>query len=124
VVPRHFIFLLILPDEKVIPYRSNHWDIREPYCILHPDTGRYVYENPYKFYDRLIKSAARSFLNNLENECFYIDNEWKEKKRSEFEQVCELDIVTCTGKELILSRGADLFDPGKEQRFSLTWRRT
>jgi hypothetical protein len=116
-VPRYFVWLLILPDRKVTGYPT--WDVYVPqYKYFHPSLRRLIFENPFRFYDHLIKTAARLFLS--EN----IDFEKNSKTTilgKSFHDVCELVFITCTGDRLILSRGKDSFDPKKDRIVKLNW---
>jgi hypothetical protein len=119
-VPQYFLFLLILPDREVEPYQL--WDIQKPYQLFHPDLARTVYENPYKFYDRQIKAAARGLIRNDISQ-FLVNGKWKKKEPREFMRQCELVFITCTIDRLILSRGRDMFDPAKERLYHIRWAR-
>ena len=117
-IPRYFVWLLILPDGKA-EYPANLWDIKKwgkkQEYILHPSLKDLIFESPYRFYDHLIKTSARLFLENktseLGNKCL-----------AEFQDVCELVFITCTGKRLIMSRGKDLFNQEKEESVEIEWK--
>jgi hypothetical protein len=119
-VPRYFVFLLILPDRKVMSYQT--WDVYiRQYKYFHPSLRKLIFENPYRFYDHLIKSAARLFL----TENIYMKGLEQDARKThrgkEIHDVCELVFITCTGDRLILSRGKDLFDPKKEKVKKINW---
>ena len=118
--PRYFVSLLILPDQKVSHYKI--WDTDHIYNLFHPSLEDLVYENPYRFYDHIIKTSARHFLENKQ--------EFEDPKTGKavhnnlirFQKECELVLITCTGQHLILSRGIHLFDPKKEKQVKIQWR--
>ena len=118
-IPRCFVWLLILPDEKVDDYTANLWDIRK--CgqtqdhILHPSLKGLIFENPYRFYDHLIKTSARMFLEATRDE---LDG----KCLKDFQNDCELVFLTCTGDRLIMSRGKNQFSPEKEKSVAINWK--
>jgi hypothetical protein len=89
--------------------------------MFHPSLKQLVYESPYRFYDHLIKSAARLFI--TEDQEFKDPHSGKciKKKLTEFRDVCELIFITATRDRLIMSRGTDGFDPKKKIRVSLNW---
>ena len=111
-VRRYFVWLLILPYQKVDSYPI--WDTQKEYNFFHPSLKKLVYQNPYRFYDHLIKTSAKTFLKTEQKL-------GSGKKLVEFQDTCELVFITCTTKELILSRGIDLFDPQEEKRVQLNW---
>ena len=47
---------------------------------------------------------------------------WKRARLVDYQHACELVIITCTGQQLLMSRGSDEFDPSKEKRISLKWK--
>lgn len=115
--PRYFIFFLVLPDRKVEPYHL--WDMDRDYQLYDDSLKRLVYENPYRFYDRQIKAAARAFLRD---QCDLFDGRtWINYPREKMQELCELVFVTCTIDQLVLSRGKDLFHPEKERSLALDW---
>lgn len=118
-IPRYFVWLLILPDKKVDDYSNYLWDIkrcweRKEEYILHRGLKKLVFENPYRFYDHLIKTSARLFLEDKRKEL-------KGKRLSDFQHICELVFLTCTGDRLIMSRGKDLFEPSNEKHKIINW---
>lgn len=119
-VPRFFVFLLCLPNRPVNRYQL--WDIHKEYQIFHPALSKVVFTNPYRFYDNQIKAHARAFL---QRECYFLDGNgnWVKIAVEEIQKICELVFITCTIDELILSRGKNLFDSGKERRFPIRWKR-
>ena len=116
-VPRYFVFFLVLPDQRVKRYPL--WDLAKDYQLYDPSLKASIYTNPYRFFDRQIKTLARAFL-KMANE-FQIEGEWISKSWKESQKVCELIFVTCTIDRLILSRGKDLFDPDKEKPYKINW---
>lgn len=119
-VPRFFVFLLSLPDYPVTPYQI--WDIHKEYQLFQPDLCKIVYANPFQFYDYQIKAQARAFL---QRERYFLDKDgnWVERELEDIHKISELVFITCTIDELILSRGKDLFDPRKDRRFPIQWRK-
>jgi len=117
VSPRYFVFLLILPDRPVKRYEV--YDLREDYQIYDPTLREVVYRNPYKFYDRQIKAAARGFL--LHKNEVHVGGNWKVPSGKEAQGRCELAFITCTIERLVLSRGRDSFDRRKEVSLPLKW---
>jgi hypothetical protein len=119
-VPRYFVWLLILPDRKVKNYTT--WDVHVPqYKYFHSSLRKLIFENPYRFYDHLIKTVARLFLS--ENKYMKeLEQRGRNNHRGKkIHDICELVFITCTGDRLILSRGKDLFDPKKERIVKLNW---
>lgn len=115
--PNFFVFMLILPDRSVEPYQL--WDTQKTYQIYAPSLRDYIFDNPFRFYDRQIKASARSFLHT--NMYFPPDHERVPVPWEEAQQVCELVFITCTLDKLILSRGRDRFDVCKERLFEINW---
>ncbi len=117
-IPRYFIWLLILPDKKVDDYSTNLWDIKKwgdkKEYILHPSLKDLIFENPYRFYDHLIKTSARLFLTAKQDDL-------KGKSLTHFQNICELVFLTCTGDRLIMSRGKDHFTQKKEKSVAIEW---
>jgi hypothetical protein len=111
-VPKYFVFFLILPDRRVEPYQI--WDVTPEYKFFHPSLKKLVYESPYKFYDHLIKSAARLFISKEHGFKGPSARKWTKKTLAQLQDVCELVFITCTGYQLVMSRGRDSFDPKKE----------
>lgn len=117
-IPRYFVWLLILPDRKVDDYSANLWDIKQwgdkKEFILHPSLRNLIFDNPYRFYDHLIKTSARLFLEARRDE---LDG----KCLKDFQNDCELVFLTCTGKQLIMSRGKDNFTRESEMSELINW---
>jgi len=80
------------------------------------DIGKYQ-----RFYDHLIKSAARLFLTGNKYMKEIEQSAGKTHRGKGIHDVCELVFITCTGDRLILFRGKDLFDPKKERIVKLNW---
>lgn len=118
--PRFFVWLLILPDRQVERYQL--WDVAPAYKLFHRSLRKLVFKNPHRFYDHLIKSAARLFITQHHDFKLPGATNWTKKSLTEFQDVCELVFITCTGERLLLSRGKDLFDPEKEKSVALNWR--
>lgn len=122
--PKYFVWLLILPDRRVEPYQV--WDVTPEYGLFHPSLRKLVCESPYRFYDHLIKAAARLFI--MEHHDFKLPNTTGWTKIPlvdgdvEFQDVCELIFITCSVDRLIMSRGKDRFDPDRELSVRLRWR--
>lgn len=119
--PRFFVFLFILPDEPVKYYHI--WDCDKGYAFFKPSFAARIRQNPFKFYDHRIKACARDFLQSQQEFPEPPGLEvWTWKRLKELEHACELVLFTATRKELIMSRGRDLFAPDKEVRQPLRWR--
>lgn len=121
-LPRYFVWFLILPDKEVPPYKIWDADKDKEFKdrLLNPELKKIIFNNPYRFYDNLIKTSACLYLQKkliFKNN----DGKWDKKRLMDFQKDCELVFITCTIKELILSRGKDLFDPQKERRLRLNW---
>lgn len=116
-VPRYFIFLLVLPDQKVGRYPL--WDIDKNCQFFDPAIRETIYNNPYRFYDRQIKASARAFLRA--NDYVRDGAGWRDLPLEKIHKRCELIFLTCTIDRLILSRGKDLFDPAKEVALPIEW---
>lgn len=114
-IPRYFVWLLILPDRKVADYSANLWDIKTDDHILHPSLKNLIFENPYLFYDHLIKTSARLFLEESRNEL-------NDKCLRNYQDNCELVFLTCTGDRLIMSRGKDDFRKEAEKTEPIKWK--
>jgi hypothetical protein len=117
-MPRYFVFLLILPDEPIGTF--PFWDAHE-YKLFNRRLRKIIQANPFSFYDRMIKTSARLFLGRSQwiiNE----EGEWEKAQLKDFQNCCELVLMTCTGRQLILSRGKDGFDPAKERIMRLQWK--
>jgi hypothetical protein len=111
-VPKYLVFLVILPNCRVEPYQI--WDVTPEYKFFHPSLKKLIYESPYKFYDHLIKSAARLFISKEHGFKGPSARKWTKKTLTQLQDVCELVFITCTGSQLVMSRGRDRFDPKKE----------
>ena len=120
--PKYFIFFLVLPDQVVKRYQI--WDPDKSCRFIHPSLKPLIYQNPYRFYDNLIKSSARLFLQKELEFKEPKTDKWIKKKLVDFQDTCELVFITCTIKELILSRGTNLFDPKAETKIELTFKKT
>lgn len=118
--PRYFVWLLILPEHKVGSYPI--WDVGEPYSLFHHSVKKLIYENPFHFYDPLIKTAARKFLQKKHEFNLPGTKRWITRRLTDFQDVCELVFITCTGDRLVMSRGKDLFSPSKEISLPIDWR--
>ncbi|MBV6341538.1 hypothetical protein [Candidatus Magnetobacterium casense] len=118
-IPKYFIWLLILPDKRVSSYQiwdSAKWRKNDQtFYFFYKSLNELVYENPYKFYDHLIKTSARLFI----NEKHYIQKN-EDRALIEFQDTCELVFITCTGDRLILSRGKKNFE--NDQIVNIAWR--
>jgi len=121
-MPRYFVWLLILPDQPVstIPF----WDASKYYRLFSPHLREIVQDSPFRFYDQLIKTSAKLFLRR--NDWLKVgntDDGWERRRLLDYQHACELVIITCTGQQLLMSRGTDDFNPSKEKRITLKWRR-
>ena len=117
-MPRYFVFLLVLPDE---PARGMPmWDIHYA-KLFDRDLRRIIESNPFSFYDRMIKTAARLFIQKETWLTGKGQDVWVKGKLSDYQDICELVIFTVTGRQLIMSRGRDGFDPAKERTVLLRW---
>lgn len=119
-MPRYFVWLLILPDQPIVNF--PFWDAYE-YHLFSRKLRPLVQANPFSFYDRLIKTSAQLFLRKQQE---LIDPQGKWQNRGclqDYQDRCELVFLTCTGRQLIMSRGRDGFDPAKEKRVLLKWKR-
>ncbi len=119
-MPRYFVWLLILPDQPVKNF--PFWDATKYYRLLSPLLRPLVQDNPFRFYDWMIKTSARLFIQKVR---WMKDNkgEWQQGRLQDHQEKCELVFLTCTGRQLIMSRGRDGFDPAKEKRVLLKWKR-
>jgi len=122
-VPKYFVWLICLPDRQVEPYHKNLWDFKPAYRFFDPSLKCLVYENPYRFYDRLIKTSALRFVKNERRFLDRTTRSWIQKDCRISQDVCELVFITWTGDRLIMSRGKDLFDVNKEKSVALNWRK-
>jgi hypothetical protein len=118
-VPRYFVWLLILPDRKVGSYQV--WDVGEPYYLFHSSVKKLIYENPFDFYDPMIKAAARKFLQKKHDFRPFGTKGWITKRLFDFQDICELIFITCTGNRLVMSRGKDMFSPSKGTSIPIDW---
>lgn len=118
-VPKYFVWLLILTNHQVEPYQI--WDVAPEYKFFHTSLKPLIYQNPYRFYDNLIKSAARIFITN---DYDFDDPKTRKlirKSLLDFQDICELIFITCTIEKLIISRGKNLFNPNEEISVSLNY---
>jgi hypothetical protein len=119
----------VLPDHPVDRY--SIWDIQDKSLRFFQPTFRLpiahlIRHNPYRFYDPLIKLAAREFLiRRNEDVWFKVPHQesWEPHwvPPRDLQDECELVFMTITGTHLVLSRGRDLFEPKKERRLPLRW---
>lgn len=119
-VPPYFVWLLILPDQRVEPYQI--WDATSDYVFFHPSLKPLIFESPYRFYDHAIKTTARLFLQEKMELKDRNTDRWLLRKLANYQDVCELVFITCTVDHLILSRGKDLFDARKEEKTEIRWK--
>jgi hypothetical protein len=127
--PRYFVWLLVLPDHPVDRY--SIWDIQDKSLRFFQPKFRLpiahlIRHNPYRFYDPLIKLAAREFLTSRNKDVWFKvphRQSWEPHWISprDLQGQCELVFITITGTHLVLSRGRDLFAPEKERRLTLRW---
>jgi hypothetical protein len=118
--PHLFVWILVLPDEPVGQYQI--WDSNSGFFFrkLQP----LIRESPFRFYDPLIKASARLFLRRIVDFPNPPDlTSWSRRAPKDLQHLCELVFFTVTRKELIVSRGKDLFASHKERRAPLRWRR-
>ncbi len=115
-MPRYFVFLLILPEEKInnLPF----WDAHE-YQIFSPRLRQLIEENPFGFYDRMIKTSARLFIEK--RQWLYKEGKWIKDFLQKYQGICELVFVTATERRLIMSRGKDNFNSSKEKYLQVRW---
>ena len=126
--PRYFVWLLVLPDRPV--ERFQVWDFDRDFGFFQPKFRKpfmhLIRQSPYRFYDPMIKLAAREFLTKNKEVWFrrIDDKGWEPQwiAPATLQHRCELVFITLTGPELILSRGRDLFEAAKEQRVSVRWK--
>ena|SRR2546425_4924272 len=116
-IPKYFVFFLVLPDRSVTKYQL--WDLDKHYQLYDPSLKTSIFSNPYRFFDRMIKTLARAFLRAEID--FFINGKWSEVSWDKSQQICELIFITCTFDRLVMSRGRDFFDPQKEQCFEIDW---
>lgn len=100
-----------------MPDRGDHKNDQ----LFHPDLATVVFQHPFTFYDLQIKAAARGFIRNDTVNSHLIDGEWRPIKLEAYMAQCELMFITCTIDRLILSRGRDGFDLGKEKTYPIRW---
>jgi hypothetical protein len=121
--PRYFVWLLVLPDRPVGSYVI--WDLPPHYGffprLIRRPIRALIQRNPFRFYDPLIKAAAREFLNRAEQFPVRGRTGWQKRAIKSLQEVCELVFITVTGDRLILSRGRDSFDPDRELVLRLRW---
>ena len=118
-MPNYVVFLLILPDEEIRNF--PFWDATT-YKLFSPRLRKLIQANPFSFYDGLIKTSARLFLKRrqwLKD----TNGNWKMGYLQDYQDKCELVLITATNHQLILSRGRDLFEPSKEKRAIIRWKR-
>lgn len=118
-MPRYFVWLLILPDQPVDGYTI--WDCEKPHRLIDRKLKPIIRNNPFAFYDPLIKTSAKLFLQRRN---WVLDHQgrWQKLFLADFQDQCELVFITCTGRQLIMSRGRDAFDPTRERRVTLNWK--
>ena len=122
-IPRSFVWLLILPDRPVEPCPGfTIWDSTPAYGFFGPSLNRVVCDNPYRFYDHLIKAEAALFIMRQHELKDSQTSSWTRRSLLDLQSECELAFITCTGVELILSRGRDRFHPQAEIRTRIRWR--
>ena len=69
----------------------------------------------------MIKTSARLFLSK--NDWLVAKNrEWEKGRLQDYQDICELVILSCTGRQLIMSRGRDAFYPAKEKAALIQWK--
>jgi len=122
-MPRYFVWLLILPDQPVttIPW----WDASRYYRLFSRHLRKIVQDSPFRFYDQIIKTSAKLFLRRKDwLKISPTEAGWQKGRLIDYQDKCELVILTCTGQQLIMSRGSDAFDPAREKRVELRWKRT
>jgi len=100
------------------------WYTQKEYKFFPSSLEKSIFKNPYRFYDHRIKKIARSFLDKPQEFQDPVTNKWVPLKLTLFQNLCELVFITCTRKQLILSRGKDHFNPGKENKLKINWSRT
>jgi hypothetical protein len=116
------VWILILPDRQVDPSPGfTIWDSTREYGFFDKSLNRVVCENPFRFYDHLIKAQAALFVMRLHELKDPDTGAWVKRSLLDFQHRCELVFVTCTGGELILARGRDRFDPRLETKVPLAW---
>ena len=121
-MPRYFVWLLILPDQPVttIPF----WDASKYDRLFSRHLREIVQDSPFRFYDQIIKTSAKLFLRrNQEMKMNSTEDGWQKGRLLDYQDKCELVILTCTGQQLIMPRGRDKFDPAKEKRVLLRWKK-
>ena len=121
-MPRYFVWLLILPDQ---PVKNLPWWDANYFGLFGRKLRQIVQASPFAFYDRMIKTSSRLFLQRNQDLAYLKDGneEWKAGKLQDCQNICELVFLTCTGRQLIMSRGRDRFDPTKEKQVLLQWKR-
>jgi len=91
------------------------WGNKKEY-ILNPSLKNLIFENPYRFYDHRIKTSARQFLLAEDD-----DITIKGKSLIHYQDICELVFLTCTGDQIIMSKGGDQFNHEKEKSVKVDW---
>jgi len=117
-MPRYFVFLLILPEKRITNF--PFWDAHE-YKLFSPRLRQLIQSNPFSFYDRMIKTSAKLFLEKpqwLKNR----QGKWVKDNLQGYQNLCELVFITATEQRLIMSRGKDNLDPLKEKQIILQWK--
>jgi hypothetical protein len=117
-MPRYFIFLLVLPEKRVRNF--PFWDAHA-YKLLSPRLRNLIQDNPFSFYDRMIKTSARLFLEKRQD-LINRQGKWVKDSLKNYQNRCELVFITATERQLILSRGKDYFDPSKEKYRPIRWK--
>ncbi len=117
-MPRYVVFLLILPDEEIKNF--PFWDATE-YKLFSRRLRKIIQANPFAFYDGMIKTSARLFLKR--RQWIKVDQKnWIMGSLQDYQNKCELVLITATNNQLIMSRGSDLFESSKEKRMNIKWR--
>jgi len=116
--PKALLFVMVLPDEPVDRYQL--WDTARDVGLFRSELAPLIYQSPFRFFDPLIKSAARLFLRRLESFPTRLGG-WESHRIADLQHVCELVFVTLTRKVMVVSRGRDGFAPNAERRYPLTW---
>lgn len=117
--PRAFVFLLILPDERVGSY--SVWDADRYHRLLDSSLVPLIRQSPFRIYDPLIKATARQFLAKR----FEFPNGrggWSKQTPKDLQGVCELVFLTATRTNLVVSRGKEDFSFEREAKHPLQWR--
>jgi hypothetical protein len=116
--PRALVFLLVLPDEPVDRYQL--WDTARDVGLFSSALAPLIYQSPFRFFDPLIKTAARLFLQRHEE--FPVGSGmWERRKIADLQGTCELVFVTVTRTAMVVARGRDGFRADAERRYTLGW---